>query len=287
MGFRNYSAGLNQFLSRDMYNGALADMQLVTDPFTGNRYTFGAGNPISNIELDGHMFPAGYGGGTGWNYSPAPAPVVSSPRLKKILDQIYARPGTKGPVWESGTVYDALLEEKATGRQIGGKWHALKASGIAKQLTELLKEDAESGGKVLSAADRQQALEEFYNLADALSAPDSGGGVTKWLNDNPARISGFKKNMEDVGTNIKVVTNDVAGGPGTSPKAPGDQSSESRPPTGPEEGGADLGSGDILGIAGWILLIIDAQRHGGIFSPGGCWVLVPDPSVCPSQPPPV
>ncbi len=59
MGFRTYSPGLNQFLTRDMYNGALADTGLDTDPFTGNRYTFGAGNPISNIELDGHMFPGG------------------------------------------------------------------------------------------------------------------------------------------------------------------------------------------------------------------------------------
>ncbi len=55
MGFRTYDPGLNQFLSRDMYNGALADTGLSTDPFTGNRYTFGAGNPVSNIELDGHM----------------------------------------------------------------------------------------------------------------------------------------------------------------------------------------------------------------------------------------
>lgn len=58
MGFRNYAPGLNQFLTRDMYNGALADMSLATDPFTGSRYTFGAGNPVTNIELDGHMFPA-------------------------------------------------------------------------------------------------------------------------------------------------------------------------------------------------------------------------------------
>jgi RHS repeat-associated protein len=55
MGFRDYAPGLNQFLTRDMYNGALADMNLATDPFTGNRYTFAAGNPITNIELDGHM----------------------------------------------------------------------------------------------------------------------------------------------------------------------------------------------------------------------------------------
>jgi hypothetical protein len=37
-----------------MYDGALADMGLDTDPFTGSRYAFGDGNPISNIELDGH-----------------------------------------------------------------------------------------------------------------------------------------------------------------------------------------------------------------------------------------
>ncbi len=61
MGFRNYAPGLNQFLSRDMYGGALADMSLTTDAFTGNRYTFGGGDPISNIELDGHTHcDAGY-----------------------------------------------------------------------------------------------------------------------------------------------------------------------------------------------------------------------------------
>ncbi len=61
MGFRNYDPGLNQFLTRDMYDGALADMNLTTDPFTGSRYTFGAGNPITNIEQDGHML-VGSGG---------------------------------------------------------------------------------------------------------------------------------------------------------------------------------------------------------------------------------
>ncbi|MFB9238417.1 DNRLRE domain-containing protein [Plantactinospora siamensis] len=65
MGFRNYSPGLNRFLTRDSYNGALADMHLSTDPFTGNRYAFGAGNPISNVELDGHMLAATDGGGGG------------------------------------------------------------------------------------------------------------------------------------------------------------------------------------------------------------------------------
>jgi RHS repeat-associated protein len=54
MSFRTYDPGLNSFLTRDMYNGALSDLNLAADPFTGNRYAFGGGNPLSNIELTGH-----------------------------------------------------------------------------------------------------------------------------------------------------------------------------------------------------------------------------------------
>ncbi|WP_272461567.1 DNRLRE domain-containing protein [Intrasporangium calvum] len=55
MGFRDYNPGLNRFTTRDMYNGALADLNLATDPFNGNRYAFAGGNPINRIELDGHV----------------------------------------------------------------------------------------------------------------------------------------------------------------------------------------------------------------------------------------
>jgi RHS repeat-associated protein len=55
MGFRDYSPGLNRFTTRDMYNGALANMSLGSDPYTGNRYAFTAGNPISRVEMDGHF----------------------------------------------------------------------------------------------------------------------------------------------------------------------------------------------------------------------------------------
>ncbi|WP_410604236.1 polymorphic toxin-type HINT domain-containing protein [Amycolatopsis sp. lyj-90] len=54
MGFRDYSPGLNRFLTLDLYNGALADLGMTTDPWTNNRYTFGAGNPLSQVEIDGH-----------------------------------------------------------------------------------------------------------------------------------------------------------------------------------------------------------------------------------------
>ncbi|MEU4494414.1 DNRLRE domain-containing protein [Streptomyces sp. NPDC023998] len=63
MGFRDYNPGLNRFTTRDMYNGALADMNLGNDPYTSNRYAFAGGNPTSMVELDGHM-PAPDPGGT-------------------------------------------------------------------------------------------------------------------------------------------------------------------------------------------------------------------------------
>ncbi|KUF14694.1 sugar-binding protein [Streptomyces silvensis] len=59
MGFRDYSPGLNRFTTRDMYTGALADMDLGSDPMTGNRYAFAGGNPVGNVELDGHIFGCG------------------------------------------------------------------------------------------------------------------------------------------------------------------------------------------------------------------------------------
>lgn len=54
MGFRDYNPARNTFLSRDNYDGALADLQLATDPWSGNRYAFTGGNPITRIERDGH-----------------------------------------------------------------------------------------------------------------------------------------------------------------------------------------------------------------------------------------
>ncbi|MEQ4305513.1 DNRLRE domain-containing protein [Plantactinospora sp. B6F1] len=54
MGFRDYAPSLNRFLTRDSYNGALADLRLGIDPWNANRYAFAGGNPISLVENDGH-----------------------------------------------------------------------------------------------------------------------------------------------------------------------------------------------------------------------------------------
>ncbi|MFE4415428.1 DNRLRE domain-containing protein [Streptomyces sp. NPDC056821] len=55
MGFRDYDPAINRFISRDMYNGAEADMNLGADPATASRYAFTAGNPVNSIEIDGHQ----------------------------------------------------------------------------------------------------------------------------------------------------------------------------------------------------------------------------------------
>jgi hypothetical protein len=88
MGFRDYSPGLNRFLTRDTYNGALADLHLGADPYTGNRYALAGGNPITGIELDGHLSGAACGPdgitcgmtdmGSSAGYTPLPAPAPTA-----------------------------------------------------------------------------------------------------------------------------------------------------------------------------------------------------------------
>lgn len=84
MGFRDYSPGLNRFLTRDMYNGALADMNLGLNPYTSNRYAFTAGNPINRLDGDGHgTIPDG----GDWNYKYKPLEPEPEPTLNWETDE--------------------------------------------------------------------------------------------------------------------------------------------------------------------------------------------------------
>ncbi|MCW6009392.1 hypothetical protein K1W54_33340 [Micromonospora sp. CPCC 205371] len=60
MGFRDYSPAQSRFLSLDSLNGALSDLGMGMSPLTSNRYAFGGGNPIGQVEIDGHK-------SCGWN----------------------------------------------------------------------------------------------------------------------------------------------------------------------------------------------------------------------------
>ncbi|MFE0802559.1 DNRLRE domain-containing protein [Streptomyces sp. NPDC058812] len=72
MGFRDYAPDLNRFTTRDTYNGALDDMRLGVDPYTGNRYAFTGGNPVNRFEVDGHMLCSQPGPNCERNYSEFP-----------------------------------------------------------------------------------------------------------------------------------------------------------------------------------------------------------------------
>lgn len=66
MGFRTYDPNTANFISRDSYDGSAADAGLAADPYNGDRYAFADGNPISNVEQDGHSWlstAAGIAGG--------------------------------------------------------------------------------------------------------------------------------------------------------------------------------------------------------------------------------
>jgi RHS repeat-associated protein len=54
MGARRYSASTGRFMQRDAYDDALDNLDLASDPLTGNRYALAAGNPVNFVEIDGH-----------------------------------------------------------------------------------------------------------------------------------------------------------------------------------------------------------------------------------------
>lgn len=60
MGARTYSPETHRFLTGDAYSGAGSDQGIAADPM-GSRYAFAGGNPISNIEMDGHDWKSALG----------------------------------------------------------------------------------------------------------------------------------------------------------------------------------------------------------------------------------
>jgi RHS repeat-associated protein len=59
---RAYRPEHGRFLNQDRYASATADLLMQADPLTQNRYAFGGGNPVNNIEFDGHKLPTNAGG---------------------------------------------------------------------------------------------------------------------------------------------------------------------------------------------------------------------------------
>jgi RHS repeat-associated protein len=53
---RPYRPDVGRFLTEDRFEQASGDLALLTDPLTNNRYAFAGGNPVNNIEFDGHRY---------------------------------------------------------------------------------------------------------------------------------------------------------------------------------------------------------------------------------------
>ncbi|MFB9236170.1 Ig-like domain-containing protein [Plantactinospora siamensis] len=55
MGARRYGPDTARFLQQDKFYGAVANLGLALDPLTQNRYALAGGNPVSYMEMDGHL----------------------------------------------------------------------------------------------------------------------------------------------------------------------------------------------------------------------------------------
>jgi len=72
MGARRYGVDTGRFLQQDMFANALGDLALTLDPLTQNSYSLAGGNPVSFVEIDGHMLMANGGGGGTSDPNPSP-----------------------------------------------------------------------------------------------------------------------------------------------------------------------------------------------------------------------
>lgn len=86
-------------------------------------------------------------------------PHVEDPKLSKVMDDLY-RPNAKV---RSGSTADAVREEMATGKPVGGRWHTQKANEGVTRLDNWLKKNPTA-----SPGDRAAAENVMRDLQDAL-----------------------------------------------------------------------------------------------------------------------
>ncbi len=172
MGFRNYDPGLNRFLTRDMYGGALGDMGLATDPFTGNRYSFAGGNPISFVEINGHFF------GMDIDLSDVGHAVLDVAGNIPVVG--WAADGANA-IWYAaeGNYVDAALSASAMIPVIGGAATAARAG-------KTIYKAVDSAGDAAKATDNAtDAAKAADNAGDTAKSSDSGTSTPAKSNDSP------------------------------------------------------------------------------------------------------
>ncbi|MDX6587266.1 MAG: hypothetical protein QOI31_1739 [Solirubrobacterales bacterium] len=125
---RSYLPELGRFMGEDRYEASGADLTLQQDPLTQNRYAFAGGNPISNVEWDGHrpmdctgqcaksfarsMRKQSLGKGKSAESQPsAPSPI--SPTIDAGLDELEARGQLETDLMDSPGFNQMTGEEQA------------------------------------------------------------------------------------------------------------------------------------------------------------------------------
>ncbi|MEU4681427.1 DNRLRE domain-containing protein [Micromonospora sp. NPDC023737] len=198
MGFRNYDPGLNRFLTRDAYGGALADMGLSMDPFTGNRYAFAGGNPVSFVELDGHLF------GMSWSDIGHAALDVAGmvPVIGEVAD-------VANGIWYAaeGNYVDAALSMAS----------AIPLAGNAVAAAKLAKTGKKIADGIDTAKDLEKGVEATVDAQKALPT-----NTPKPKTDNPCNSfvpgtrvllsDGSSKPIEEVKVGDRVLAADVESG---------------------------------------------------------------------------
>jgi RHS repeat-associated protein len=211
MGFRNYDPGLNRFLTRDSYGGALADMGLAMDPFTGNRYAFAGGNPISFVELDGHLF------GMSWSDIGHAALDVAGmvPVIGEVAD-------VANGIWYAaeGNYVDAALSMASAIPLAGNAVAAAKLAKTGKKIADGI----DTARDLEKAAENAKAVENGVSATtDATRAPTTSP-KPKTDNPTPAKCNSFvpgtrvlladgeTKAIEDLKVGDQVLGTDVESG---------------------------------------------------------------------------
>ncbi|MFF7389756.1 RHS repeat-associated core domain-containing protein [Streptomyces scabiei] len=198
LGARMYDAALGRFLSPDELTAPYETQNL-------SSYSYADNNPVAyrdptGLRLDcggpgmedcpendrnGDGRPDNGGGkptgGTGTTRA-AVAPQVDDPELRKVLSDIYIKPGAI-PEVGNGKVSEALINELKTGKETKGLWHADDAAQQLRRLTDILENDRK-GNVQLTPNDRNIALAEAQELWGALNTKDTAGEITKVIKSN-------------------------------------------------------------------------------------------------------
>ncbi|WP_274562895.1 DNRLRE domain-containing protein [Streptomyces spiramyceticus] len=188
MGFRNYDPGLNRFLTRDMYGGALDDMSLATDPYTGNRYAFAGGNPISFVELDGHLF------GIDISLSDVGHAALDVAGMVPVLGEVA---DVANGVWymAEGNYADGMLSMAAAVPGAGNVATAAKWAKKGAAAADAIKAGAKKGGK--KAAGKAKA-----GAKKAKQAVSKGKGKHRGPKETKSKTTCKKKNSFVAGTQV-------------------------------------------------------------------------------------